>query len=280
MNYKVNNHFKLKTSAGIYNQFLNHVSGRNGVGAGVEQFNWKLSNNSNIPVVNGKQVMLGSIYKRKGWLIDLEAYHKTTNNISVYDLYNYQNTTNLFTGNYKTFGADLLIRKSWDTFDTWVSYSNIKTLAQFDDIQEDAFRSVWDQNHQLNVVCSYTYKNLKISTGWKYKSGLESLENIRQFYINGPSPNQPNLHNFTYSNREDRQYTEYPAQHQLDVSLAYTFLPKNKNWNAIFGIAATNVYNQQNIFGQDRYASGPSQYNLSNRYMLGFAPSALIKFNF
>lgn len=280
MNYKINNQVTIKTSAGIYNQFLNHVSGRNGVGAGVEQFNWKLSNDSTIPVVHGRQVMLGTFYKKNKWLIDIEGYYKKTDNISIYDIYNYSNTNYFFVGNYKTVGADLLIRKSWNDLDAWVSYSHIKTLAQFGDIQENSFRSVWDQNHQLNVVFSYAYKKFKISTGWKYKSGLESLEDIRHFYLNGTPSNQPNALDYTYNDRDDTQYSEYPSQHQLDISLAYTYVPKGHNWNTVIGIAATNIYDQKNIFGQDRYRVSPSEYALSNRYGVGFAPSMLVKFNF
>ncbi|MGB0974223.1 MAG: TonB-dependent receptor plug domain-containing protein [Flavobacteriaceae bacterium] len=277
-NYTVNKSLKIKTSAGLYNQFISHVSGRRGMAAGVDQFNWKLSNDSNIPVLYGQQVMLGGIFNKNKWLIDFEGYYKQTDNIAVYDLYNYGNTEDFFIGKYNTWGMDLLVRKSWKNIDTWISYSHIKTLANFDDIQEDSFRSVWDQNHILNYVFSFTYKKLKLSTGWKYKTGLASLEDIRDFYINGPFFNQSSVGQ-TYNDRHDRQYGEQlPDQHQLDISLSYTY--QKKTWNAVVGLAATNVYDRKNLIGQKRKPHPGNTYSLANQYSMGFAPSMLIKFNF
>ncbi|MEP5341905.1 MAG: TonB-dependent receptor plug domain-containing protein [Algibacter sp.] len=280
VNFKFDNNITLKASLGDYNQFLNNISGRKSIGSGVEQFNWTLSNNNNIPVVNGRQGMIGGFYKKNNWLIDVESYYKKTDNIATYDLYDITNTNFYFIGNYTTYGADFLVRKSCKNIDAWVSYSLIKTLAQFDDIQEDSFRSIWDQTHQLNAVFSYSYKKLKVSTGWKYKSGLKSLEDIRHFYLNGPPINQVNPLNLTYSDNGDIQYDQYPDQHQLDISLSYNFIPKHHKWNTVIGLAATNLYNQKNLSGQDRMANSRSQYDLSNRYNIGFSPSMLIKFNF
>lgn len=280
MNYNIGSSLTLKMSAGMYNQYLNNVSGRNGIATGVEQYNWKLSNGNNLPVVNGKQVMFGGIYQKNKWLIDVEIYSKKTDDIAIYDIYNYSNTDDFFIGNYTTVGADILIRKSWNNIDAWVSYSNIKTLAEFKDIQEERFRSVWDQNHQLNMVFSYNYKKFRFSTGWKYKSGLASIEDIRYFYLNGSPFNGIDLLNRDYSNAGDPQYDEFPSQHQLDASISYTYSPKTEDWNTVIGLSATNIYNRQNITGQDRSRSGNRAYRLNNKYGIGFAPSLLVKFNF
>ncbi len=280
VNFKFDNNITLKASLGGYNQFLNNISGRKSIGSGVEQFNWTLSNDNTIPVVNGRQGMIGGFYKKNNWLIDVESYYKKTDNIAIYDLYDITNTNFYFIGNYTTYGTDFLVRKSWENIDAWISYSLIKTLAQFDDIQEESFRSIWDQTHQLNAVFSYTYKKIKVSTGWRYKSGLKSLEDIRHFYLNGPPINRVNPLDLTYSDNGDIQYDQYPDQHQLDISLSYNLIPKHNKWNAVIGLAATNIYNQKNLSGQDRMANSRSQYDLTNRYNIGFAPSMLIKFNF
>lgn len=281
INYNASENITLKASAGLYNQFINHVSGRRAVASGVQQFNWQLSNDSNIPVVSGQQSMLGVIIKQNKWLIDIESYYKTTQDIAVYDIYDYSDATNFFIGDYETIGIDFLIKRSWQRLDTWVSYSIMKTNASFNDIQEDDFRSIWDQRHAFNAVVSYRVKNWKFSAGWKYKSGLASLVNIRDFYINGPPTNGSNpLNNNMYSNALDEDYGEqFPDQHQLDISAAYLLRPKSGKWRGNLGLAITNVYDQNNIVNQRRVNGPmPNTYALDNIFGIGFTPSMLLKF--
>ncbi len=292
-NVFVNNKITLKTNMGLYNQFVNHLYGTRALGAGVEHFNWRLSNDSNTPVVNSKQIMTGGIFSHKGWVFDVEWYYKQTNNIAIHNQYDYQNTEDHFIGDYNTIGTDFLLKKSWKNLDIWLGYTYANTRVQFDSIQSTSFPSIWNQDHLFNTVVSYNWNNLKVSVGWKYKSGLATLTGIRYLYTNGPStaPTGPGApindipyQYRVYTSNSDPDYGNYfPDQHQMDVSVSYSYSPKNKGWNCNIGASVTNVYDNKIITGQvEKVASGPPpvMYVRSNLYGMGICPSLKIMMNF
>lgn len=299
VNYHIHKNFTLKSNIGMYNQFVNHLYGTNAIGPGIETYNWRLSNDSNTPVVNAKQAMAGIIFNRNGWVIDIEGYSKLTENISIHNQYDYLNTEDHYQGNYSTTGMDIMVKKSWSYFDVWMGYTYANTLVQYDSIQEDEFESIWNQNHVFNTVASYKIKRFNISAGWKYRTGLATLEGIRFLYTNGPStsptkpsppppppgaPAPPPEPEDTFTINSDPDYgTQFPSNHQLDISVSYLYIPKSKNWNCNIGASVMNVYDNKTIIGQvvRRVKDGPQNlYTRTNLYGIGFAPSLMVMINF
>ena len=191
-----------------------------------------------------------------------------------------------------------MIKKSIRNFDTWIGYTYANTLVQYDSIQTDDFESIWNQNHVFNAVVSYRKKGFKISAGWKYRTGLATLEGIRFLYTNGPNtsptkpsppplppgaPEPPVLEDQFTADSDPDYGTQFPSNHQLDISVSYLFVPKSKKWNCNIGASVINAYNNKIIIGQHtrKVNNGPSNlYSRKNLYGIGMAPSLMVMFNF
>lgn len=298
VNTFLTDYLTLKLNAGMYNQFVNHLSGVHAVGVGIENFNYHLSNSSTIPVVSSQQTMLGAVFNKEGWIVDVEAYYRHTDNLATMNLNDARYINAYFVGTSQTVGVDVMVKKSWKGLDTWISYTRSRTEVQFDSIQEDPFRSVWDQSNVFSLVASYKYKGFSVSAGWKYRTGLAVLDGIRNRYLGGPTstlaeepitaddlpPGAPPPPPITYISDSDPEYIEdFPNHHQLDISVSYKLQPKGKDWNINFGAAALNVYDNRIVVAQRLRRvrnAGPNTWIRSNTYGLGFAPSFMIMVNF
>jgi len=298
MNLHIFPNLTLKSNVGMYNQFVNHLYGTHAIGPGIETYNWRLSNDSNTPVVTAKQATVGLLFDYKGWIIDIESYSKLTENISIHNQYDYLNTEDHFQGDYRTTGIDVMLKKSIKHIDTWIGYTYANTIVQFDSIQEDNFESIWNQNHVFNAVVSYRKKGFKVSAGWKYRTGLSVLDGIRFLYTNGPNtaptkpspptpppgaPPQPVLEDIYTANSDPYYETQFPSNHQLDISISYLFTPKSRKWNCNIGASVINIYDNKTVIGQysRRVKDGPSNlYKRTNLYGIGRAPSLMVMFNF
>lgn len=285
MNAFVTDNITLKANAGIYNQFINQLSGSHVSSiSGLGNLNWRLSNDTDIPVVNSKQVMTGAIFFKNNFVLDIEGYYKVTDHVTAYNFID-RNSDNIFLyGGYETYGADVLVKKTYKKIEGSISYSYSECEAHFDTL---TFEYVWNQRHILNAVLGYRIKNLKLSTGWSYKSGLAALDKIRRPFLNNRGPEnivgQGGNGPVTFVEGSAEKYTDYfPNTHQLDISASYLIVPQKKNWNMSLGVSVLNAYDQQNIYEQvvRRLPSPPNAPNsalLMNMYSLRRTVSAMIK---
>lgn len=303
-NYNVNNRLTLKSSAGLYNQFITQIPGTAiaSVG-GVENLVWLLGNGSTIPVIKSRQAALGLIYKKNSFIVDVEGYYKKTGNLTISNINNFHNSAiPYYYGSGKTIGVDLLVKKSWRRLDTWVSYTCSKALLQFDSIQKEAFLSPSNQTHVLDLVVMYSLKRWKFSSGWKFRSGLPALPDIRSKYTHGaapetaspnggvvpgppgpgggmPPPPPPQQQQPASFSSGDKTYTSvFPVYHQLDLSIVYVLLKEPKKWNGTMGLSILNVYNRRNVIDQQLIPQGNTLGTLT-RYAIGFAPNLVLTIN-
>jgi hypothetical protein len=293
INMLLSSYFTIKTNVGIYNQFINHIVGKrvSPIG-GIEAPFWQLSNNSDIKVVQGKQVMFGGIWSENNLVFDVEAYYKLIDNITANNFLDLNSNQEFIYGNYKNYGVDVLLKKKFKNIEGWLSYSYSQSNAIFDSVQ---FQYIWNQSHILSAVLGYKFKNLKFSAGWHYKSGLAVLNDIRASYTvgtpvfpgtnSGPSNNNNNnVGNRVFTEDSPEEYIDnFPNTHQLDVSIAYSIIPKTNKWNLTLGIGAQNVYNTKSIYSQGISPAGSEYprgtFRRFHKYGLGFAPSVMLNFS-
>ncbi|MGB0523163.1 MAG: TonB-dependent receptor [Flammeovirgaceae bacterium] len=186
-NYYVNEVWTLKTNMGLYNQFINQIAGTTGSSlTGITSLNWQLSNGMTIPVLHSRQLMIGGMMEKNDWLVDVEAYYKDTRNLTI-NVFEpaVRNSDELIYGDYTTKGVDVLVKRTWERFDSWVSYTIAETLLNFDSLADGPFRSIWDQSHIFNWVGGYHSKRWNVSVGWKYKTGLADLGTFKEGYLVG-----------------------------------------------------------------------------------------------
>ncbi|HYG51484.1 MAG TPA: TonB-dependent receptor [Flavobacteriales bacterium] len=288
LGFKLNNQLRLKFSGGYQNQFVVQVSGVSieDIG-GIENPLWILADQLDVPVVYSYQVSAGVVYQNKGWLIDLEGYYRFADNLSSISLNDPDGPHPFIQGSVKTYGCDVLVRKSWKNIDIWTSYTISRSMMQFDSVQTEPFYSLNDQTHILDLAATYHIKRWRFSLSWKYRTGLAALPGIRVRMMSGansepmlagtpsppPQPGGPVFVNgYEYTDR-------FPDFHSLDVYVEYEFQPMTANWKSYAGISLINCYDQKNIIGQvPQFGTG--QPSIYNRYSLGFTPNAVLTFKF
>lgn len=278
--YFLNDVVSLKGSAGIYNQYLMQIPGvsvRNM--AGLTNLLWLLADGKKIPVVHSRQFMLGGAFQKKSWVIDIESYYRKVSNMSINNFSNFNSPNQYIQGSESTIGIDLLIKKSLKNIDAWVSYTLSKTEMQFDSVQGgQPFPGIWNQTHILDVVFAYKWNQFKFSLTWKYRSGLSALP-FRDPYLLGPPYNlssvapHAQVQSLTFLPGSAEKYTDkFPAYHQTDLSIVYTYPKKKKGWNGTIGLSILNVFNKKNIIRQMARRE-PNGVFLANVYAIGFSPN-------
>ncbi len=80
--YHYNPKLTIKSSFGIYNQYISKIASRTYLGMPREY--WILADNSISSGISSRHFILGSTYKNNNFVIDVEGYYKTYDNIVLY----------------------------------------------------------------------------------------------------------------------------------------------------------------------------------------------------
>ncbi|WP_176214684.1 TonB-dependent receptor plug domain-containing protein [Reichenbachiella faecimaris] len=241
--------FYLKSSAGrsrqyLFRSFLNDFDDfRLG-----NQF-WNLAD-SNHGVQTGKQYMIGGLFDKSGWLFDLELYIKDTDGLE-----RQVDPRTLETGSLRTIGMDLLLKKRFQAFDLWGSYTLSHAETDFSEIQDAYF----DQTHVLNLMLLIPRDRWNLSLAWGLMSGMP----VEIPTPRGPGPDQPTTIDTPYDDR-------FPIQHQLDLSATYQFSKPEAAWKGVVGLSFINLYNKENLI--NIFQNGVKPDN-PYRYGIGFSPN-------
>ncbi|MFH6985933.1 TonB-dependent receptor plug domain-containing protein [Marinoscillum luteum] len=279
INYFANKQLTVKGSAGWYYQYLSQVKVLEFSGGGFDNELWLLADNKDTRIINGFQSMAGAILNLKSWIIDLEGYYKTADNISYYSAGRFSSRGEFYFASHLIYGADLLIKKQLSSnASAWVGYSWAESKIMVDTISDTRFESQFSQPHVFYVGGSLQHEGWKFSLGWNYASGqyarsfrVSEAETSYYRFVNQLPPDAPRPID-SYTDLEDR----YPAVHTLNLSASYQ-LPKteDRKWSSTFGISLINVYNQQNLTDKAVRAGRPTAF-LVDRYAIGFAPNLMI----
>jgi len=248
---------------------------------------WTLADGQRTQVLASKESSFGISGQPKGWLIDLELYHKRVDGLSTIGS-TLQNEGFLH-GDSRSKGLDLLIKKRWKNFRTWAIYSLSKTEWQFPfrengRVKEKGyFPADNDRRHQLRVVNTYQHQNWSFSLGWRIHSGnrFTAPGEIRvrsragddtPIIIVRPGP---------------LNASQLPAFHRLDFSVFYNF-PRSgdRGLAGKVGFSLLNLYGRNNSLGRQFLV----QYDADNEQRikietvdklgLGFTPNLVVKVGF
>lgn len=216
--YAISNVFYLKSSFGTSNQFIQKKLTNDFDDFNITNQLWFLPN-EDIRTLKSTQIMFGSVYDKNRWLIDLELYHKNTNNIT--------NKSDGSHGSISSLGGNLFIKRRWNKLETWVSYALSKTQTDFNNTKTDAF---FDQRHIINLTGLINLNNWKFAITWGYYSGMPIIY-----------PDETDSNNL-----DPIPSDRFDALHQLDFSSTYTFFNASKRLKTVIGLSILNLYNQDN----------------------------------
>ncbi len=243
---------------------------------------WVISTNEELPILSSTQSSLGLDYQKKGWTVDLELYIKKLEGIGILLTDNIFEPRNV-TGDNDVKGLDLLIKKQWKNYSTWLSYSFLDSNYTFQEINNNIpFNGDFDITHSLAWTHNYSFKNFEFSLGYKLRTGIPYTS--KQLDLNAPEGNF-----ITFDNYNDKRLPNY---HRLDGSIVYnTHLDKNKRIKSQFGISFQNITNKRNILSKDfkvvevnnpTDSSNPTLPSLEEitRRSLRFTPNVFFKIDF
>ena len=272
----------LSFSGGKYHQYLSQIVEIEGDDASIDMPVWLLAGEREIPVLSSDQFQIGVLYNKKTWLFDLQTYYKKINGLTSLATGFDENISSKFhLGKADIYGIDLLVKKRWNNFRSWVSYSFSKINHRFPSFFDMDFTAPNDQPHQLHWVNTWKLGSFECSLGWKIKSGTpySLLSNFRvKLNQNGTDTREtivPVINEFNSA--------RLPFQHQMDASLLYHFTPKTSaNWKASIGLSLFNIYNQSNIYQRtffiDKRLGEERRLKYINRADLGFTPNLMVRF--
>ena len=269
LNWQASDKIALKSSYGLYSQYITQNVYFDFEDTKVENLVWELASKEK-PVIKSEQAMVGAVWKAGGFLLDAELYHKRIHDLSVLKTGATNDMPSRFAiGDLQVYGIDALLSKKWGKLDTWVSYSYTYTEMDFPELNLLTFETYYDQPHTLNVNATMPFRNWNFSIGWQYQSGVPIYTNNTFFPV--PGPNQPPQGAPTAQENEGR----FPDQHQLDMAIVYHFPKIRKPWNGSIGLSLLNIYNKNNLVAENYLTFGATT-TLEERYAIGFAPNVMI----
>lgn len=232
---------RLKVSTGKHFQFVSQLVAFNTNLLGFNNQFWVAANNDPdkivmIPVIESNQWMGGFIYQKGNWTLDVEGYVKelagiTTLSSSFFEL----NDNKFSSGNSRTRGIDILLKKRIKRYRSWISYSISKTKYEFPQISLEPIIASHDQTFIFKWVHLYKIKSWEFSFGVEYRSGLPAsgatLVDDEIEYSNPPN------------NLRLKRYF------RMDGSIIYNFGSPN-NVNGFVAFSLQNLGDRRNILGR------------------------------
>ena len=236
----------------------------------LENYVWILSDTADYPIQKANQYSTGMIYKTKSWLVDVDAYYKTSIGITslTFGFLN-QFDSNIYVGNGFTKGLDVLIQKSAPTWRTWFTYTYQDSQNKYEGLNNNhCFPINSDITHACKLSFYKKWKHYDLTLGWFWQTGKPySLFN---------TDNEITSFN-------TKRLTTY---HRMDISGSYQFQYQN-NWNGKVGFSIYNAYNQRTLLSKEYERQFTSigdvinsNFKIQNYYSLGFTPNLFIRISF
>ena len=237
-----------------------------------------------------------SVLKR-GWLVDIEGYSKKLTGLSTFT-YNFGSSSleDYDEGEEYIYGVDVLVRKRFRRFRSWISYSYSKSMSYFEDISDTRFPSNLDQPHKLTFSQSYSTEQFELSLGWTVKSGIPYTSPVsdvaeRVVRVIGADDNDGDVEEeeFFEIQYDGINNNRLPMYNRLDASIWYFFSGgKNTRFQGKIGVSILNILDHQNIqqrsffVDQDPNDTDAEETDLfsEERYLLGLTPNLTISLKF
>ncbi|MDP5061809.1 MAG: hypothetical protein NWP64_07815, partial [Maribacter sp.] len=165
--------FRVQLTGEIKNQIISEIDETVLSDLYLENKLWRLADNETFPIINSTQVSAGILYTNKGWQIDLDTYLKNIDGKTALSLgYLNPDASNFNIGKQNIVGSDIFIKKTFNPFKAWLSYSFNAVKNEFEGINEgNPFTASTNIKHTVSTSLVYKKKQYQFAIGWKWHSG-------------------------------------------------------------------------------------------------------------
>ncbi len=249
LRYRLSNSIRFKASSGIYHQFIRQVYEPVDNNLNLENAIWQLDTEEGSTVLNARKSAAGFIFRKSGWLLDIEGYYHHTKGLAAQNP-NVRNAIVSDSNNQMTsLGVDFLVNKRIGSLSTALCYSLANNSVillvpeeEEEEEEEDEFESQTfpannQQLHQLKLMSSYQMRKWEIRLAYQYKTGLPlSKENTLV-----PDDEDDDEYELEYAAFNNSRLADY---HRLDLSILYV---EPLGWgNLELGLSMMNLLGRQN----------------------------------
>ncbi|SEP78862.1 TonB-dependent receptor plug domain-containing protein [Neolewinella agarilytica] len=241
--YRLTDQWLLKAGYGANHQFPVQVLELNEERISTSAPLWTLADGIDFQVQSGREASLGIAGDIGTFFLDLELYHKKVTGLSSTELD--KESTGFPTGDSRATGMDLLVKKRWGGFRSWVIYSLSKTDWLFPTVTEGYFPADNDRRHQLRLMQSYGVDRWTFSLGWRMYSGGR----YTNFKVGPTRANGGGLQADLIP--EDINAESLPLYHRLDLSVSYDWSSSKLNGHTgELSFSLLNLYGRENVLGR------------------------------
>ncbi len=225
-------------------QFL-HLLSSSGIGLPTDL--WVPSTDKIAPQIANQYVTGTTIDAGNHFIIDLEFYYKKMNNLLSFSegasLYN-EWRNNVTQGQGRSYGAELLVKRTPGKTTGWLAYTLSYTNRQFDRINfGNVYPFKYDRRHDLKLMVAHRFNSVfEVTANWLFSSGFAYNLPLEKYSIQlsdylqvDPAP----IIDFGTKNQN-----RMPAYHRLDINL--NMYLEGKKAKHLISAGITNGYNKKN----------------------------------
>ncbi len=246
LQYKLNEKFKLKFGVGHFYQFVSQLVDFSESELSVNNNIWILASDDRASTMTANKFSLGGAYTHKGWLIDADIYRHSSFGISTL-------STNLGSRfeiedliDAQTVGLDLLIKKNWNNYRTWVNYTLSNNIYFLNTTDVEGFPSNHDRPHCLSWVNNFKWKSLELGVTYHAATGLP-YSDPEEIELDDEDEEEEN-YQFLYESINEERLRSY---YRLDASLTFQKRLGKKGPNFLASLSMLNILDRQNEFSRN-----------------------------
>jgi hypothetical protein len=243
--YRMNSSESIKGGYSRTVQYINQISNFT---APTPSSVWQLSN-SYIEPTRAHNFSLGFFknYRENLWETSIEGYYRLMDHLFDYKDFadlnvNHHLETELASGQGRSYGLELSIKKKRGLFNGWLSYTLSKTERQVDEINHgEWYLSSQDKTHDISLVGIFDFNERhSITINFNYATGRPTTAPVGNFL------NENGLNIPIYSERNEFRIPDF---HRLDVS--YTVgqgYNRSRKVKTSWSFSIYNLYGRKNPY--------------------------------
>lgn len=278
-NYRLNDAWNFKTSWGLYYQYTNRVV-RENVLEGNRDF-WLLADDKIIPVSSAYHYIAGVSYEKPNFLVDVELFYKPMKGLAEYtkrtEASRFTSGSSLpdyfYQGEGNSKGLEFLFQKKFGSYTGWLSYTYSRVEHQFEDLNNgEAYPSMYDQPHEINLVNTYQWGNWVLGATFVYNTGRTYTSPVGAYTLTMLDGSEVD-----YIHVGDKNAFRLPAYNRLDLSATYRF-SIGKTLSSL-GVSIFNVYGRKNVWYRE-FDVVDNEIVIIDVNTLGFTPNVFFSIKF